>query len=900
MTHYDVALIVPIYNVEIYLDECLASIERQTIFERTEVVLVDDGSTDSSGAIASAFASRFANVRLITRRNGGLGAARNTGIAEARAPYLAFLDSDDVLPERSLELRLNAMTDDIDVVVGNMKTFPSKTTWPWSDGVAEGDRVLSGIDEFPELVSNASACNKLFRASTFDGGGFAEGVHFEDAFIIVPLLLRAHRIGIVAEVVYLYRKRAAAGSIMDSLFERPQNYWDHLLLAEQIRELRDQLPLQAAEAADAFLVRSMQGFLVRAREALDDGSLKSYFDRARAVFRGLPVATLLEATRNVHHRIPFVALAIDNFRLFADPWAQARGVEQLSSGAGVKIRPPVPSEVADLLGLSHPRLFVEKVEGGIGARSLLVTGRLELPGVPETGLPETVSVRLSVRGKALSAPAPVTVRRAATSARPTTVLEWNVVIPGSRLVNGRHIPDAHVFVENGQFTIRARPAIGLLRSSRTVRVGSTRVLFGGDVDERIAFLVQRRHRRLNRLAWSLRFLRDDVRALAAAKPLSVQRLIRLMTRPLAIGKPIWLISERGDTAQDNGFALFEWVRANSDAVRARFVLDSSSEGWRRTRDRRGIVARGSVRHRLAMLHARVLISSQDIDAYLLPPQWNRADFRTHLAYRLEQRRVFLQHGVSFNDVAEPLARETTGLDLFVTSVAMEQDYLSKTTRYSGELVQTGMPRYDRLKRVGNRRIVLMPTWRRYLVLPSYSAEGEDPGTFAGSAYERFFTELLQDPGLASVLEKHDVVLSFAPHYEVVRYFGNIVTDSPRIEVVAPAGNEVQDLICSATVFMTDYTSVMFDAAYLGVPVVQLPFDLQDFHERHYGRGWFDNGSGEYWPVAKTVEEAIAVLDRILSSGAIVDASYQSKIDELFARRDDQNSKRVYDAIRALN
>src|SRR4051812_17957240 len=92
-----VSVVVPIYQVEDYLAECLASIAGQT--ERDlEVIMVDDGSTDGSAAIARRYADQDSRFRLITQPNGGLGKARNTGIAAASGEYLAFVDSDDRLP----------------------------------------------------------------------------------------------------------------------------------------------------------------------------------------------------------------------------------------------------------------------------------------------------------------------------------------------------------------------------------------------------------------------------------------------------------------------------------------------------------------------------------------------------------------------------------------------------------------------------------------------------------------------------------------------------------------------------------------------------------------------------------------------------------------------------------
>lgn len=104
-----VSLIIPIYNAQQYLRECLESVAAQTMFDETEVLLVDDGSTDDSGKICGDFAEKHTNVTVIHKQNGGVSAARNTGIERASGKYIAFADADDVLLPEMLERLVNAL-----------------------------------------------------------------------------------------------------------------------------------------------------------------------------------------------------------------------------------------------------------------------------------------------------------------------------------------------------------------------------------------------------------------------------------------------------------------------------------------------------------------------------------------------------------------------------------------------------------------------------------------------------------------------------------------------------------------------------------------------------------------------------------------------------------------------
>jgi CDP-glycerol glycerophosphotransferase len=212
-----VSVVVPIYQVEDYLRECLDSIGSQT-FTDYEVIVVDDGSTDGSRAIAEEYARSDSRVQLIGRENGGLGAARNTGVQQARGAYLAFVDSDDVLPPGALRaLVASADTTGSDMVAGSVLRFNRLRTWSpsWVNDVHGDRRERIRIEEFLPLLRNLYTWNKLFRRDFWDAQGlsFREGVAYEDQPLITQLYARASTIDVLTDVVYHYRVREDASSI---------------------------------------------------------------------------------------------------------------------------------------------------------------------------------------------------------------------------------------------------------------------------------------------------------------------------------------------------------------------------------------------------------------------------------------------------------------------------------------------------------------------------------------------------------------------------------------------------------------------------------------------------------------------------------------------------------------
>ena len=212
-----ISVIVPFYGVEDYIADCLESIAVQSTSD-FEVVLVDDGSPDGSRAIAEEFVARDSRFRLIVQDNGGLGAARNTGVRHARGRFLTFVDSDDALPPDALAaLRDSARRTGSDIVVGAVDRFDSVEEWrpDWVRKLHKTRRERVHIEEFLPLLRNLYTWNKLYRADFWRAQGlwFREGVAYEDQPIVTQLLIAARSIDVIPEVVYRYRARDDASSI---------------------------------------------------------------------------------------------------------------------------------------------------------------------------------------------------------------------------------------------------------------------------------------------------------------------------------------------------------------------------------------------------------------------------------------------------------------------------------------------------------------------------------------------------------------------------------------------------------------------------------------------------------------------------------------------------------------
>ncbi|QNN52686.1 glycosyltransferase family 2 protein [Nocardioides mesophilus] len=211
------SVVVPAYQVEEYLGDCLDSILAQT-FTDLEVVVVDDGSTDRTGEIADRYARRHRRLRVVRQANGGLGAARNVGVGHCTGRLLAFVDSDDVLPSDAYEVMVAALDrTGSDLVVGAVERFDGARRYmtPLMRENHEREALRTTVEQQPTLLADVFAWNKVFRRSFWDRHGlcFPERVRYEDQPAMTRALLAADAVDVLTETVYLWRVRGDGTSI---------------------------------------------------------------------------------------------------------------------------------------------------------------------------------------------------------------------------------------------------------------------------------------------------------------------------------------------------------------------------------------------------------------------------------------------------------------------------------------------------------------------------------------------------------------------------------------------------------------------------------------------------------------------------------------------------------------
>ena len=195
------SVIVPVYNVEQYLEKCVNSILQQT-YTDFELILVDDGSPDKCGEMCDEFAKKDKRIKVIHQKNGGVSAARNNGINIARGKYICFVDSDDWVSEKFLAgFAEQIQKKDVDILIcGVEKLLPNKNiSYIFNSNNVMDIKKYLLTNKWPLWV-----CNKCFNKKCFKDFSFPVGKIYEDAYFLADILLQFDNIVCVEDSIYFY------------------------------------------------------------------------------------------------------------------------------------------------------------------------------------------------------------------------------------------------------------------------------------------------------------------------------------------------------------------------------------------------------------------------------------------------------------------------------------------------------------------------------------------------------------------------------------------------------------------------------------------------------------------------------------------------------------------------
>ena len=368
-------------------------------------------------------------------------------------------------------------------------------------------------------------------------------------------------------------------------------------------------------------------------------------------------------------------------------------------------------------------------------------------------------------------------------------------------------------------------------------------------------------------------------------------------------KQIWIISERSDQAQDNGIAFFEYLNKYQPQINTYYLLEKRCNKIESVKKIGKVIIKGTLKHKIYFLKSTVIASTEK---NIIEPWGSRVFYSKFAKMYPKKLKVFLQHGILDKDVSDVYGKNVSDIDLFVTSTDDEKKFVMQKFGYNeDEIANVGISRYDKLirdkEKFNNENIILyMPTWRRYLfdLSNKETLYLEDARKlFLKSRYYNSIQAFLNNNELNNILGENNFKLVFITHHGMNKLGDLFNVSSDNIEIFKSEEVKIVDFLIKAKGFITDYSSIHFDSAYLGKTNIYYQFDKEEFIKEHAGVSYFTYERDGFGAIVNKEKDLIKEIEKIISSDNIKNDKYSSRRNKFFKFKDGNNCFRLYNAIK---
>lgn len=367
----------------------------------------------------------------------------------------------------------------------------------------------------------------------------------------------------------------------------------------------------------------------------------------------------------------------------------------------------------------------------------------------------------------------------------------------------------------------------------------------------------------------------------------------LLNFPIALlffsSRNIWLIYEINFDARDNGYCFFEYVRKTHPDINVYYVISKKNINYSKANSIGKTIEPYSYKHLLLFIGANFLLSTTIYG--LTPNKYLDLFLKKH--HLFHAKCVNLNHGID-KDLYESDFKVRAKRDLIITGGYPEYLFVLQNYGYDkSEVAYTGLARFDKLHdNIEKDRILIMPTWRRWI-------RNSDDITFLTSEYFKKWVEFLESESIANLHRKGFEIIYFI--HPALNKFIHLFNDiSTPVKFCNSKSDDLQELLRSSRIMITDFSSVFFDFAYMKKPIIYYQFDEEQFFATHYKKSsYFSYRENGFGPVCTTLEEVQYELNRFSHNNFLNDLKYTKRSNEFFILYDCNNCERIYNAISKL-
>jgi len=879
---YLFSVIISIYNSGRYLEETIDSIINQTIgFEKIQIILVNDGSTDNSDEICMKYQNLFKNNIIYSKIiHGGVSKARNIGLNLAKGLYINFLDSDDKWDCHAFEnvYLFFKFYKNIDIVSGRMKYFETNNNYHLLDYKFKKTRVVNLTEEYNCIQLSSSS--SFFKKFSIKGKKFEEGVLFgEDIRFITNILIIKPILGLLKEAIYFYRKRSDSTSAIQNTEENRYYYFKNIinvqqyLINESIALYKKILPFIQYFIAYETIFRLKS----KAYKFLEINSYKRYCKIIENLLKQIDDKYILEQK-----------IFPSKLLIFA-----------LSKKYNKDIRYDINLINQSFIYSNYIMINLKKYKNIIVWKIIEIKGnRLHMEGEDRCWLPKDKYFYFCQLGN-------------------------NIYFPQYRYFSGYDFVTMYGVAVKGRivvfdFTIEIKDQINLqffLSFQETiVEIFPALDQFTHIPPIKNSYYITEnyiiKNDDKNLIIYPYKYdLQNsfELEYCLELKKLYKDHLISLRNKHMEELRKnqnnkkfqLWIINDRKVQGGDNGEYFFRYLNQRKPKrIRYYFLISKNCPDYNRLQNFDNILDINSSKYLKLFLKADKIISSVS-EAWVYNPFGEEGKYIIDL-YHFEF--IYLQNGVIKDDLSQNLNKIIKKFDLLITSSKKEyKSFFEYNYGYKeNNIALTGLSRFDNLKKLQKdikieNVILIFPTWRSYIrgTRNLITHESIHSDSFKKTDFFNFYNNLINDDNLLNVMEKNNYIGIFCLHpnfADQYRYFkGN------KIFKIKEKCNE-QELLIKSALLITDYSSIFFDFGYILKPVIYTQFDYKKYRFYQFPKGYFDYKKDGFGPICYDLQCAIKAVIFEIKNKCKLKKIYLMRIKRFFEYFDENNNFRIYKEI----
>lgn len=882
---FKIAVVMPAYNTGKYISKAIDSIVNQSLdFKKNiQLIIVNDASSDNTLEIAGKYQREYPkNIRVISNEiNRGPAYSRNVGLTHVDAEFVNFLDSDDYISKHAFKktyifLKRNPEIDiaSIPMYYFGVKKGPHKLNYKFKK------TQVVDLNEHPDHIQ-LSGPSSFFRFSKLKDYKFNEMLRVsEDPLLINQMLIDNPKIGFLHGVKYHYRQNLLQNSLIatsthyKSYFtSRVDNYFIGLL--NYSLDKKGSVP----KFIQHVLMYDLQWIcqIPYIDQMLSPEEIDELYDKIFYILKHIDediIFSQMSITDELKYHLALLKEYGTAYRLNKDNFQRDFNLNTLY--------------IDHFEFIDKYRLYISGVLTNFikDAEIYTVIDGKEVIETTEVDYPQRTNMSLNFNYAYNHC--------------------FEIILPINENMKISFKTDKENLLIDYNHTSRL---------SRTSKYRLSKDYFSINHDTHIE-IMPKTFKEGIKLEWEVfnKILKERKQGWRTG---IILRLMYFMGYSYFKNKHIWVFMDLPNIAGDNGFFLFKkavnseklknikkyyvfsksknlnctasemenMYAASSKIVKSKKLLgfETPNNEFNELKKIGNVLPNRSIIHRFYLLFADYLFVSHP-DNDIIYPFWGNYP---HLAGLARSKTIFLQHGVTKDDISHWLNKYDKRIFLIVTVSDKEREsFLESDYGYSEESVKVlGFPRFDFLERLEDKReVVFMPSWRR-----QYDLLKEDE--FIQTDFFKSINELLNDHELLEFLKSKNYKLVFKPHRNILKFINAFnIPDGVKL------GHDISynDIFNHSSLLITDYSSVAFDFAYIKKPLIYY-HPNKDYHF-DVDKSYFKYDSMGFGPVTETLDELKGQIMKSIENKCMMDEEYEKRVDDFFTYIDKNNSERIIDAI----